>query len=262
MAIESWLMDMDGALVHEANALPGADRFLARLRELGRPFLLLTNNSIYTRRDLAARLRTSGLDVPEESIWTSASATARFLETQRPDGTAFVVGESGLSTQLYQAGYTLTDSDPDYVILGETRTYSFERITQAIRLIVEGARFIATNPDPTGPLARRPAAGDRLGGGADHQSDRGRALLRRQAEPADDAHRPQPPRSPLGDDRDDRRPHGHRHRLRPRGGHGNDPRPQRRHHPRGDRALPLPPVAHRRLGRRPDRDALSTGRRR
>jgi NagD protein len=151
MAIESWLMDMDGVLVHEANALPGADRFLARLRELGLPFLLLTNNSIYTRRDLAARLRASGLEVPEESIWTSASATARFLETQRPNGTAFVVGESGISTSLYQSGYTLTDRDPDYVVLGETRTYSFERITQAIRLIAAGARFIATNPDPTGP---------------------------------------------------------------------------------------------------------------
>src|ERR1700679_1983063 len=149
--IRSWLMDMDGVLVREENPIPGADAFIARLRSLGIPFLVLTNNSIFTRRDLAARLRTSGLDVPEESIWNSASATARFLETQRPDGTAFVVGESGLSTSLYQAGYTLTDRDPDYVILGETRTYSFERITQAIRLISEGARFIATNPDPTRP---------------------------------------------------------------------------------------------------------------
>jgi NagD protein len=156
MAIESWLMDMDGVLVHEAEALPGAAEFLAALRERELPFLLLTNNSIYTRRDLAARLRASGLDVPEEFIWTSASATARFLETQRPDGTAFVVGESGISTQLYQAGYTLTDRDPDYVILGETRTYSFERITQAIRLIGAGARFIATNPDPTGPSPAGP----------------------------------------------------------------------------------------------------------
>jgi NagD protein len=156
MAIESWLMDMDGVLVHEANALPGADRFLARLRERGLPFLLLTNNSIFTRRDLAARLRASGLDVPEESIWTSALATARFLESQRPGGTAFVVGESGLSTSLYQSGYTLTDRDPDYVVLGETRTYSFERITQAIRLVGEGARFIATNPDPTGPSPNGP----------------------------------------------------------------------------------------------------------
>jgi NagD protein len=156
MAIESWLMDMDGVLVHEAEALPGAERFLSRLRELDLPFLLLTNNSIFTRRDLAARLRASGLDVPEESIWTSASATARFLETQRPNGTAFVVGESGISTQLYQAGYTLTDNEPDYVVLGETRTYSFERITQAIRLISAGARFIATNPDPTGPSPHGP----------------------------------------------------------------------------------------------------------
>jgi NagD protein len=156
MAIESWLMDMDGVLVHEANAIPGADRFLTRLRELGLPFLLLTNNSIYTRRDLAARLQATGLDVEEEAIWTSALATARFLEAQRPGGTAFVVGESGLSTSLYQAGYTLTDRDPDYVVLGETRTYSFERITQAIRLIAAGARFIATNPDPTGPSPAGP----------------------------------------------------------------------------------------------------------
>jgi NagD protein len=149
--IESWLMDMDGVLVAEENAIPGADRFLARLRESGTPFLVLTNNSIYTRRDLAARLRTSGLEVPEEGIWTSALATARFLDDQRPGGSAYVIGEAGLTTALHQAGYTLTDRDPDYVVLGETRTYSFERITRAIRLVGSGARFIATNPDPTGP---------------------------------------------------------------------------------------------------------------
>src|SRR3954470_2985251 len=149
--IDSWLMDMDGVLVREEAPIPGADRFLARLTELGRPFLVLTNNSIYTRRDLAARLRRSGLDVPEEAIWTSALATARFLEDQRPGGSAFVIGESGLTTSRYQAGYTLAESAPDYVVLGETRTYSFERITHAIRLIHNGARFIATNPDPTGP---------------------------------------------------------------------------------------------------------------
>jgi len=154
--IETWLMDMDGVLVHEASALPGADQFLKRLKEVGRPYLLLTNNSIYTRRDLAARLRGSGLDVDEESIWTSALATAKFLDQQRPGGTAFVVGESGLTTALYEVGYTMTDSDPDYVILGETRTYSFERITQAIRLVADGARFIATNPDPTGPSPTGP----------------------------------------------------------------------------------------------------------
>ncbi len=149
--IHTWLMDMDGVLVHEATALPGAEAFLARLRELGRPYLLLTNNSIYTRRDLAARLRASGLEVPEDAIWTSALATARFLDDQRPNGSAFVIGEAGLTTALHEAGYTLTEREPDYVVLGETRTYSFERITRAIRLINLGARFIATNPDPTGP---------------------------------------------------------------------------------------------------------------
>src|SRR3954466_4284114 len=103
--IDSWLMDMDGVLVHEEQPLPGADRFLARLTELGRPFLLLTNNSIYTRRDLVARLRASGLEVPEEAIWTSALATARFLDDQRRNGSAYVIGEAGLTTALYQAGY-------------------------------------------------------------------------------------------------------------------------------------------------------------
>src|SRR5256885_6620962 len=152
----SWLMDMDGVLVHEEHAIPGAADFLARLRERERPFLVLTNNSIYTRRDLAARLLASGLGVPEGSIWTSALATARFLEDQRPGGSAFVIGEAGLTTALHESGYTMTDRSPDYVVLGETRTYSFERITQAIRLIERGARFIATNPDPTGPSADGP----------------------------------------------------------------------------------------------------------
>src|SRR5213596_3148449 len=154
--IRSWLMDMDGVLVHEEHAIPGADRFLERLRERGTPFLVLTNNSIYTRRDLAARLRASGLDVPETAIWTSALATARFLEDQRPGGSAFVIGEAGLTTALHEAGYTVNERDPDYVVLGETRTYSFERITHAIRLILAGARFIATNPDNVGPAPGGP----------------------------------------------------------------------------------------------------------
>ncbi len=154
--IHSWLMDMDGVLVAEEHAIPGADQFIARLRERGTPFLVLTNNSIYTQRDLAARLRSSGLDIPEEAIWTSALATARFLEDQRPGGSAFVIGEAGLTTALHAAGYTLTDRAPDYVVLGETRTYSFERITRAIRLIDSGARFIATNPDATGPTLEGP----------------------------------------------------------------------------------------------------------
>jgi NagD protein len=154
--IRSWLMDMDGVLVREEQAIAGANRFLARLRELGLPFLVLTNNSIYTARDLAARLAASGLEVPEQAIWTSALATARFLDDQRPGGSAFVIGESGLTTALHNVGYTLAEREPDYVVLGETRTYSFERITRAIRLIADGARFIATNPDPTGPTTAGP----------------------------------------------------------------------------------------------------------
>lgn len=149
--ILSYLTDMDGVLVHEDEPVPGADEFLAELRDNGIPFLVLTNNSTRTPRDLEARLRHSGLYIPAEAIWTSALATAAFLGDQRPNGTAYVVGESGLTTALHEIGYVLTDSDPDYVVLGETRTYSFEAITTAIRLVAGGARFIATNPDVTGP---------------------------------------------------------------------------------------------------------------
>jgi NagD protein len=154
--IDCWLTDMDGVLVHEGTALPGAADFLARLREKEKRFLVLTNNSIFTARDLRARLLGSGLDVPEEAIWTSALATAQFLDDQHPGGSAYVIGEAGLTTALHEIGYVLTDTDPDYVVLGETRTYSFEAITKAIRLIDGGARFIATNPDPTGPSAEGP----------------------------------------------------------------------------------------------------------
>jgi NagD protein len=149
--IESWLTDMDGVLMHEGVPVPGADAFIKKLRDLGRPFLVLTNNSMFTARDLHARLNRIGLEVPVENIWTSALATAKFLDSQHPGGTAFVIGEAGLTTALHEAGYVMTDSDPDFVVLGETRTYSFEALTKAIRLIDNGARFIATNPDNTGP---------------------------------------------------------------------------------------------------------------
>lgn len=154
--IESWLTDMDGVLIHEGTPIPGADAFIKRLRDSGLPFLVLTNNSIYTARDLHARLKRMGLDVPVENIWTSALATAQFLDDQRPRGTAYVIGEAGLTTALHDIGYVLTDHEPDYVVLGETRTYSFEALTKAIRLINGGARFICTNPDETGPSAEGP----------------------------------------------------------------------------------------------------------
>ena len=152
----TWLLDMDGVLIHEEVALPGAEKFLSRLQELDKEFLVLTNNSIYTRRDLSARLADVGLNVPEERIWTSAVATAQFLANQVPDASAYVIGEAGLKTALHDVGYTLTDTDPDFVVLGESRTYSFQNITQAVQLIDQGARFVATNPDATGPSPEGP----------------------------------------------------------------------------------------------------------
>jgi NagD protein len=157
----SYLMDMDGVLVHEDHIIPGADEFIAELNTRGTNYVVVTNNPIYTRRDLRARLLATGLDIAEDRIWTSALATAKFLHSQRPDGSAYVIGEVGLTTAMHEAGYILTDRDPDYVVLGETRTYSFEAITTAIRLIDKGARFVATNPDATGPSRQGllPAAG-------------------------------------------------------------------------------------------------------
>ncbi|MFT3716696.1 MAG: HAD-IIA family hydrolase [Gordonia sp. (in: high G+C Gram-positive bacteria)] len=152
----TYLMDMDGVLISEERLIPGADAFVAELRDNDIPFTVLTNNSIRTTRDLRARLLATGLDIDESNIWTSALATAQFLAEQRPNGTAYVVGESGLTTALHDIGYVLTESDPDYVVLGETRTYSFEAITTAIRLVERGARFIATNPDATGPSSAGP----------------------------------------------------------------------------------------------------------
>lgn len=149
--VDCWLTDMDGVLVREEHAIPGADEFINALVDSDCRFQVLTNNSIYTARDLRARLLASGIRVPEEAIWTSALATATFLAEQRPEGSAFVIGEAGMTTALHDVGYILTERDPDYVVLGETRTYSFESITRAIRLIEGGARFIATNPDASGP---------------------------------------------------------------------------------------------------------------
>lgn len=148
---KNYICDMDGVLVYGSQAIPGANAFIQRLQAAGAKFLVLTNNSIYTQRDLQVRLQRIGLDVPLEAIYTSAMATAQFLSTQHPNGSAFVIGESGLTTALHSAGFIITDQNPEYVVLGETLTYSFERITQAMRFVAAGARFIATNPDVSGP---------------------------------------------------------------------------------------------------------------
>jgi NagD protein len=142
---------MDGVLVRGAQPIPGANEFIRRLSAAGKRFLVLTNNSLYTPRDLHVRLMHGGLEVPPEAIYTSAMATAQFLQDQHPGGSAYVIGEAGLTTALHDAGYVITDVQPEYVVLGETTSYSFERITQAMRLVASGARFIATNPDVSGP---------------------------------------------------------------------------------------------------------------
>jgi NagD protein len=142
---------MDGVLVRGAQMIPGAAEFIARLESRGKPYLILTNNSLYTPRDLQARLARIGLRVPTEALYTSALATAQFLQRQAPGGSAYVIGEAGLTTALHEVGFVLAEHQPDYVVLGETLSYSFQRLTQAIRLIAAGARFIATNPDVVGP---------------------------------------------------------------------------------------------------------------
>jgi len=148
---KSYLIDMDGVIVRGSELIPGADQFLDRLHRKNIKFLILTNNPLYTPIDLQHRLQRIGISVTVDHLYTSAMATAHFLKNQHPNGTAFMIGESGLSQALHDAGYVLTDRDPDYVVVGETTSLSYERLTQAVRLVSQGARLIATNPDPNGP---------------------------------------------------------------------------------------------------------------
>lgn len=148
---KNYLIDMDGVLITGTNIVPGAEKFIARLQERNAKYLVLTNNPRYTPGDLAHRLEWIGLEIPSERIFTSAMATARFLHSQRPGSTAFVIGESGLTDAIHDVGYIITDHDPEYVVLGETNSIDFEQITKAIRMVTNGAHFIATNPDPAGP---------------------------------------------------------------------------------------------------------------
>ena len=148
---KSYLIDMDGVIVRGNDLIPGADAFLDRLHQRQIKFLILTNNPVYTPIDLQHRLQRVGVNVETDHLYTSALATAQFLKWQKPNGTAFVLGESGLTEALHDVGYVITDHEPDYMVLGETTSYSFSRITQAMRLVKAGARFIATNPDPSGP---------------------------------------------------------------------------------------------------------------
>ena len=157
----SFVVDMDGVIYHGHRLIPGALDFVNRLQAGGHPFLFLTNNSQWTPRDLRHRLEGMGIAVDESAFHTSALATAEFLRTQKPGGTAYVIGGAGLTNALYEAGYTLTDRDPDYVVVGDTRSFDYEKIERAVRLVHAGARFVATNLDVTGPSDQgiQPACG-------------------------------------------------------------------------------------------------------
>lgn len=148
---KTYLIDMDGVLVHGERAIPGANEFIKRLNEGGHKYLILTNNSRYTPDDLEHRFNVSGIPVDAKHLYSSAMATASFVKSQKPGGSAFVLGGTGLYQALNEAGYSLTDYNPDYVILGETDSYSYDRIIRASQLIMAGVPFIATNPDPSGP---------------------------------------------------------------------------------------------------------------
>ncbi|WP_165249812.1 HAD-IIA family hydrolase [Paludisphaera soli] len=152
---------MDGVIYRGGRLIPGADLFIAKLLEADIPFRFLTNNSQRTRRDVATRLRRMGIPVHDEHVYTCAMATARFLARQRPGGTAYVIGEGGLLNALHENGYAVVDKDPDYVVVGEGRTISFEMVESAVRMILDGARLIATNPDPNCPTEQglRPGCG-------------------------------------------------------------------------------------------------------
>lgn len=148
---KAYLIDMDGVLVHGERAITGAKEFIERLNQGGHKYMILTNNSRYTLDDLQHRLNAAGLPVEKSHLFSSAIATAAFVQSQKPGGSAYVLGGTGLYQALTEAGYSLTDYNPDYVILGETDSYSYDRIIRASQLILAGIPFIATNPDPSGP---------------------------------------------------------------------------------------------------------------
>ena len=155
------LIDMDGVIYKSSQLIPGADRFINSLHDRGVPFLFLTNNSQRTRRDIAAKLSTMGIHAGPEHVFTCAMATARFLASQKPGGTAYVLGETGLTTALHTNGFAIIDKEPDYVVVGEGRTYTFEMLEHATNLVLGGARLIATNMDPSCPTSSgtRPGCG-------------------------------------------------------------------------------------------------------
>ncbi|MCC7145491.1 MAG: TIGR01457 family HAD-type hydrolase [Phycisphaeraceae bacterium] len=156
-----YLIDMDGVIYRGSKLIPGAAAFISQLRQRKIPFLFLTNNSQRTRRDVSTKVQRLGIDITEEHVFTCAMATARFLAQQKPHGTAFVIGEGGLLNALHHNGYAIVDKDPDYVVVGEGRNLSFELVEQALSMILNGAKLVATNLDPNCPTQHgmRPGCG-------------------------------------------------------------------------------------------------------
>jgi len=146
-----FIIDMDGVIYHGNHLLPGVTEFLNWLRTAQKKFLFLTNSSQSTPRELHHKLARLGIEVGEEHFYTSALATAAFLATQHPNGSAYVIGDTGLTNALYDAGFTMNDQTPDYVVVGESKAYDYEKITHAVRLVLNGAKLIGANPDVTGP---------------------------------------------------------------------------------------------------------------
>ena len=148
---KGFIIDMDGVIYHGNKLLPGVKEFVDWLKNEGKHFLFLTNSSERTPKELQDKLLRLGIDVDQDHFYTSALATATFLANQKPNGSAYIIGEAGLINALYNAGYSMNNVNPDYVIIGESKSYSFERIEQAVNLVIRGAKLIGTNPDVTGP---------------------------------------------------------------------------------------------------------------
>lgn len=147
-----FIIDMDGVIYHGNKLLPGAEDFVKFLKSEKKRFVFLTNSSERTPKELQVKLKRLSIEVDIKVFYTSALATAMFLANQHPKGSAFIIGEAGLINALYNVGYTMNNVDPDYVVVGETRTYSYEKIEHAVNLVLKGAKLIGTNPDLTGPI--------------------------------------------------------------------------------------------------------------
>jgi NagD protein len=147
-----FIIDMDGVIYHGNRLLPGVTEFLAWLEDSGKKYLFLTNSSERTPKELHEKMKRLGINVLEDHFYTSALATASFLSNQKPDGSAYIIGDAGLIHAMYSVGYTVNNVSPDYVVVGDTHSYNFEKIELAVNLVIGGAKLIGTNPDISGPV--------------------------------------------------------------------------------------------------------------